>query len=549
MEQHFITFKPLFYLRNPKAKKPTNIYLMLRINGKQIRLATSVKVIPDQWNHDEQVAYISHRLNELDNVNNEIVNEKLNAIKLRYNEFIDYICVNPEKIVNCHQLLKEYIYNMTKNDKKMTENDIILFLNKNILSDLEIREDTKKNYIKSLRALKAFFQYRKEKGEKEITEFKEFTSEFFYAMGDFLPQSFKQPNGKPYSMTTINDFLKLTYIVITKYAVTGGFITIAESQSIKYKQLKNKTSKDNEIFLRNDEIIKLYNYQPTNILDEIVRDVFLLECLSGQRISDTLRLDDNIQEIMGVQQITLIPNKVQEKKITVNLIFDIAKKILVDKYNYKMPKCTKDQINHRIKKIAKEAGIQGVETISKHYAGNSTVTTVKKERWQCISTHTGRRTFVSLLTLRGWNYEQIGKYTAQSLKIVELYDKTSPSDFEIYKKTHSDNIVKFIDEVKTVNKEDIHIEITHSKGILTNIVNSIDEAKAVLNYLGAEVDEYIEEKNIDELIKMIGYYEKTITKEFNANVADIKYIFNNYGTAKQKKEHLHNLLEIINPRK
>ena len=106
MEQHFITFKPLFYLRNPKAKKPTNIYLMLRINGKQMRLATSVKVIPDQWNHDEQVAYISHRLNELDNVNNEIVNEKLNAIKLRYNEFIDYICVNPEKIVNCHQLLK-----------------------------------------------------------------------------------------------------------------------------------------------------------------------------------------------------------------------------------------------------------------------------------------------------------------------------------------------------------------------------------------------------------------------------------------------------------
>lgn len=274
---------------------------------------------------------------------------------------------------------------------------------------------------------------------------------------------------------------------------------------------------------------------------------FCLNVYQGS--SDTLRLDDNIQEIMGVQQITLIPNKVQEKKITVNLIFDIAKKILVDKYNYKMPKCTKDQINHRIKKIAKEAGIQGVETISKHYAGNSTVTTVKKERWQCISTHTGRRTFVSLLTLRGWNYEQIGKYTAQSLKIVELYDKTSPSDFEIYKKTHSDNIVKFIDEVKTVNKEDFHIEMTHHKGILTNIVNSVDEAKAVLNYLGAEVDEYIEENNIDELIKMIGYYEKTITKKFNANVADIKYIFNNYGTAKQKKEHLHNLLEIINQKK
>ena len=55
---------------------------MLRINGKQMRLATSVKVIPDQWNHDEQVAYISHRLNELDNVNNEIVNESSTLLNL-----------------------------------------------------------------------------------------------------------------------------------------------------------------------------------------------------------------------------------------------------------------------------------------------------------------------------------------------------------------------------------------------------------------------------------------------------------------------------------
>lgn len=72
-----------FNLRQPKANKPTNIYLVVRINGKQLKLAT-VKVYPEHWNKEKQEAYVSFRLPELDNRNNEIANNKINELKVSF---------------------------------------------------------------------------------------------------------------------------------------------------------------------------------------------------------------------------------------------------------------------------------------------------------------------------------------------------------------------------------------------------------------------------------------------------------------------------------
>ncbi len=43
--------KANFNLRQPKSERPTNIYLMIvRINQKQAKLSTGVKVYPEHWN-------------------------------------------------------------------------------------------------------------------------------------------------------------------------------------------------------------------------------------------------------------------------------------------------------------------------------------------------------------------------------------------------------------------------------------------------------------------------------------------------------------------
>ncbi|MFT0111149.1 hypothetical protein ACMSES_11770 [Bacteroides faecis] len=42
--------KANFNLRQPKSERPTNIYLIVRINQKQAKLSTGVKVYPEHWN-------------------------------------------------------------------------------------------------------------------------------------------------------------------------------------------------------------------------------------------------------------------------------------------------------------------------------------------------------------------------------------------------------------------------------------------------------------------------------------------------------------------
>lgn len=76
----------------------------------------------------------------------------------------------------------------------------------------------------------------------------------------------------------------------------------------------------------------------------------------------------------------------------------------------------------------------------------------------------------------------------------------------------------------------------------------MDEAKRVLNYLGADVDDYIEENDINQLIRMICHYEGRIVGGYakKHNIEKIKEIFNEYADPKLRKEHLHTYAEYLN---
>lgn len=99
-----------FNLRKPRSEKPTNLYLVCRINNKQVKLSTGVKIYPDHWNEKRQEAYISVRLSELDNINNTIANKKITKLKEYFIEFKHYLCMHPDEIGESMKLLKQHIY-------------------------------------------------------------------------------------------------------------------------------------------------------------------------------------------------------------------------------------------------------------------------------------------------------------------------------------------------------------------------------------------------------------------------------------------------------
>ena len=70
-----LEIKGKFYLTKPKKKTPSTIVFIVRLDGKQVKFHTSVKVYPNQWNPLLQYAYISPILSNIDNQNNETVNE------------------------------------------------------------------------------------------------------------------------------------------------------------------------------------------------------------------------------------------------------------------------------------------------------------------------------------------------------------------------------------------------------------------------------------------------------------------------------------------
>ena len=65
-----------FNLRQPKTNRPTNIYLVVYLNNKQVKVSTGVIVYPEHWNIRRQQADVNARLSKLDNNNNTITNDR-----------------------------------------------------------------------------------------------------------------------------------------------------------------------------------------------------------------------------------------------------------------------------------------------------------------------------------------------------------------------------------------------------------------------------------------------------------------------------------------
>ena len=100
--------KVRFYLGKPKSTSPCMIYLVVRIDGKEYKLSTHLKVYSNQWNQEKQLAVISNVQSKLDNHNNKIVNEQINKLRRYYSEFFEYICNN--YVTDVFETLKRFIY-------------------------------------------------------------------------------------------------------------------------------------------------------------------------------------------------------------------------------------------------------------------------------------------------------------------------------------------------------------------------------------------------------------------------------------------------------
>lgn len=162
------------------------------------------------------------------------------------------------------------------------------------------------------------------------------------------------------------------------------------------------------VYLTEDEIQKLINYTPHNIRELYVRNLFVISCFAGCRHSDGVNLTEG----------NIVGNNLQYVSVKTKIHSVVPLKPIVREYIASCPKIEIDDTtyNNIIRRIAKKCGITDKVKVFK--AGEEK----EGEKWEFISSHTSRRTFATLLYLRGVDIYTISKMIGHnSVKTTEGY--------------------------------------------------------------------------------------------------------------------------------
>ena len=442
-----------FNLREPKSNKPTNIYLVCRIDRKQIRLSTGVKVYPEHWNEKKQEAYISCRLSELDNLNNTIVNTKIAEVKNRFLQYKRYLCDNPNEIGNSVKILRKFIYKDTMEKEKQNIN-AIHWLRNTLVLDRTIKDSTRADYVKQIKFFEAFLnetdRYPIGFSDINLPLIKDYESYLFNK---------EVGKGKTTKTTTVGNKVE-KIICILKRAEQQGMIDIHESKLDKYKKPQSRQGDENEIYLTEDEIDKIYALQLTG-REEEVRDLFVLQCWIGQRFSDTQAINEGIikEAPNGKGKVIEIVQEKKTHRVSIPLL-PVAIDIL-NKYKNGFPIYTNQTALNYLKNIGEKAGITRLHNVTEDRGGEVVTTQVKA--YELIGTHTARRSFICNMLKHGYDSHIIMKITGHNdAKSFKKYVRLTSEDAALLMLETESTKVRQSDEVSTTisqegNKEAINI--------------------------------------------------------------------------------------------
>ncbi|MFR2225213.1 MAG: tyrosine-type recombinase/integrase [Bacteroides xylanisolvens] len=466
-----------FNLRKPKSDKPTNIYLVCRIDKKQVKLSTGVRVYPDQWNTKKQEAYVSPRLTELDNINNAIVNDKINKLRTDFLEFKRYIY--KDKMVKQQELQKP-----------------VQWLRRTISQDKTIKSDGQRNTLAIyLGHLKVFEEFLKATDRDDIT----FTDINLALIKDYETYLFNRQVGKGKTTKTSTVGNKVTALIsIIKRAEPYGLIDISAAKLNQYKKPKSREGDDNEIYLSEEEVSRMYALELKG-LEEKARDVFVLQCWTGQRFSDMQLLNGGTVKDFNNGKILEIVQKKRTHKVSIPL-FPIALEIL-EKYNFQVPKVRENTMLKYIKEAGQKAGIIGKHIVTEDRGSKITNTTYY--RYELIGTHTGRRSFISNMLKRGYDSHILMRITGHTTEMAfKKYAKISSEDAaNLMLETEANKIeqtskVEQSNKVTTVSNENIAEAI--SKGIEAGLKHKNDIAYDLLfNSQESNIESYGIDRDVD----------------------------------------------------
>lgn len=518
-----------FNLRQPKkVKGSTNLYAVVKVEGKQLKISLGCKVNAWEWDNKKQVSIVTENMTDKDIENALAINQVINEVRTK---FYLYLCSGAE------------VTESTIKDVLTITNDMA---NKNAIPPKRTKTATKllmeafsaryglleapKCAVSSWKRyhyqLKRFLEYLKKDNVYDSANTLSNTTIYNYK--DFLAKK-QEEEGKGTKQNIVKQ-CNLIILLVNDIAKNPNHerLGVKRIKPLEEKKIiKKAETKKRE--LREEEINAVSSVVLNDKKLDFYRDCFVMQVNSGVRVSDLPKLFTNQYKTIEEEGKQLIQIISQKETITAVIIANDTIKALINKYKEGLPySITKDTYNRALKQIFELANLTNLETYTKEI--NGVKKEVKERLCDIISSHFARHTFISRKLREGWSFEKVCYLTghANDEQIRLVYEHLTEKD-----KGHA--VLKELDKIEQ-KKENTNNTPSN------DIQNLIAECKDVLIMLGAEYSEIRDINVLDTLLlKLYVDYHRRF-EEYGINAEQLKHIYNNKQTFKEKQIALQTLI-------
>lgn len=487
-----------FNLREPrKVNGSTQVYAVVKVEGKQIKLPINCKVNAWQWDSKKQTPKITNNMSQTDIANAMQLNCTLNEVRMN---FFAYLC-------STEQITESGIREHLKANTDMA--------NKNAIAPKTRRQATATKVLNE-----AFLNLYGTLQKRPYSVYREGFLKFLtlgYYDGKKLYDSVSMLNYEGLTLykrylekETKNDGVviaqKLNIIVrlINEVAKTKKYGNIEKLESYKApkrarheddEKIRALTEKEKETFLSFDfasmaESAKGKREKTKYEKYVVYQDVFNMMLESGVRFSDVLKLFNREYKAIeqnGMKMYVLLAQKEEKKGLRAYIFATPTIKELQQKYASGLPFAVTEQaINEKLKEMFEMCGFTEKTEKWTEYEGE---TPIYKQGALCdiISSHWARHTFSTERRAEGWSEEHTDRMTAHATQ-----NKSMTSRY-----THLTD--EQICNILTKEYKRIH-EVNKQETTDTSVNALVSECKDVLMFLGADYKDIADINDIDTLM-------------------------------------------------
>jgi integrase len=391
--------KYTFQLKEPKSTSETLIYFVsnFKEENKKFKYSTGEKILPEQWDFENR---LPKRYGKNKNINS-------NNLMMQLGRYSDLFLKTNGLYARINESLNSQIIKKTFDEefkKSPTGKNVFFDAYDSFMIEKKKGKDwsiaTIKRYENIKNILNNFEKSKKFKltfSKIDHNFHREFTS---YCMDDLNHIN----NTYARNLGLFKTFM--FWAKKNKYTFNDTFI--------EFKKVEKVIT--NQIALTIDDLNKLINHEFKSKKLEKVRDVFVFACVTGMRFGElSLISKSNISDT----HITLKEDKDKNKEVRNIPLTTLSRHILL-KYDYKLPLIENQNQNKFIKNVFEELEynhkVQKITTKGKD--------NIKEDLffYQRISTHTARRTFITMMKRQGKSDKLIAKITGHTdMKTLNQY--------------------------------------------------------------------------------------------------------------------------------